>query len=86
MRHVYIYHSEHKQGTYLYLPEKDNFNEVPDTLLDLLGNLRFSFEFTLDERKKLVRGNATEILQNIKTEGYFLQLPPSRFENANTIK
>ncbi len=84
MQCVYIYRSEHKPGAYLFLPEKDNFEDVPDELKTLLGELCFSFEFSIDENRKLVRFDASEVLTGIKKDGFFLQLPPSKFIKTKT--
>ncbi|HIP94705.1 MAG TPA: YcgL domain-containing protein, partial [Leucothrix sp.] len=43
----FVYRSNNKPGLYLYLKEKDNFNEVPESLIRLLGETKFSFEFDL---------------------------------------
>ena len=32
-----IYKSSKKEGAYLYIPKKDDFSQVPDTLLQMLG-------------------------------------------------
>lgn len=79
MKRVFIYRSEKKQDTYLYLPEKDKFDEIPETLIELLGELTFSFEFDIDENRKLIRAEATEVIKNIDEQGFFLQLAPSKF-------
>ena len=76
----YVYRSKHKQGLYLYLAEKDDFSRVPDSLLKLLGETLFSFEFNLSEDRKLVRAEASEVIRNMKENGFFLQMPPARDE------
>ncbi len=77
---VYIYACSRKQGSFLYLPEKDNFEGVPQSLLDLLGELSFSFEFKLTHNRKLIQADAKTVLQHISKAGYFLQLaPPTNF-------
>ncbi len=76
----YVYRSKHKQGLYLYLKEKDNFSDVPESLLTLLGETTFSFEFDLSENRKLVRAEALEVIRNLKENGFFLQMPPAKDE------
>ena len=65
---------------YLYLVEKDNFNNVPDSLLKLLGEIKFSFEFDLSEDRKLVKAEAIEVVRLMEENGYFLQMPPPKSE------
>lgn len=81
--HVYIYRCKHRKETFLYLPEKDNFEEVPNSLLDMLGEILFSFDFDLDDNKKLIRAAAPEVIRNIQENGYFLQLPPVKEEKTH---
>ncbi len=76
----FVYRSQKKSGMYLYLTEKDNFSEVPDTLIKLLGELTFSFEFDLSEDRKLVREESKEVIRIIQENGYFLQMPPPKSE------
>ncbi len=73
---VYIYKCSRKQGSFLYLPEKDNFEGLPESLLGLLGELSFSFEFNLTHNRKLIQTDAKTVLQHISKTGYFLQLAP----------
>ena len=74
----YVYRSNKKNGMYLYLGEKDNFEKVPESLLSLLGDMDFSFEFDLSKDRKLVRAEAKEVIRNIKENGFFLQMPPPK--------
>ncbi|CAA6801731.1 MAG: Unknown protein [uncultured Thiotrichaceae bacterium] len=81
--HVYIYRCKHRKETFLYIPEKDNFEEVPDSLLGMLGETAFSFDFDLDDSKKLIRAAAPEVIRNIQENGYFLQLPLVKDEKSH---
>lgn len=76
MMQCYVYRSQRKQQTYLFLPRQDDFSEVPESLLKLFGEAEFSFEFELTATRKLVMADATEVLRNINENGFFLQLPP----------
>ncbi|GAA0420369.1 hypothetical protein GCM10009133_30960 [Cocleimonas flava] len=76
----YVYRSNKKQGMYLYLVEKDNFDDVPESLMKLLGELVFSFEFDLSKDRKLVKAESEEVLRILKENGYFLQMPPAKSE------
>ena len=65
---------------YLYLVEKDNFESVPESLIKLLGDVDFSFEFDLSKGRKLIRAESEEVLRILKENGYFLQMPPPKSE------
>ncbi len=76
----YVYRSNKKQGMYLYLVDKDDFSNVPESLMKLLGEVVFSFEFDLSKDRKLVKAEAEEVLRIIDENGYFLQMPPAKNE------
>ena len=73
----HIYRSKYKQGLYLYLSVKDNFDILPENLKGKLGTLEFTFSMTLDESRKLVRVDTKKALQQLKRDGFFLQMPPA---------
>ena len=70
----YIYRSERKADTYLYLLEKDEFDCVPAALLDAFGQPQFSFEFELTENRQLAKEDVTEVLANLREQGFHLQM------------
>ncbi len=76
----FVYRSNNKPGLYLYLKEKDNFDVVPESLIKLIGDTQFSFEFDLGKNRKLVRAEAKEVVRIMKENGYFLQMPPPKSE------
>jgi hypothetical protein len=76
----YVYRSNKKPGMYLYLVEKDDFSDVPGSLMDLLGETLYSFEFDLSKDRKLVKAEAQEVIRNMRENGYFLHMPPPKGE------
>ena len=76
----FVYRSQKKSGMYLYLSKKDDFTDVPEALMKLLGELTFSFEFDLSEDRKLVREESQEVIRIMQESGYFLQMPPPKSE------
>ncbi|MGB3916106.1 MAG: YcgL domain-containing protein [Thiothrix litoralis] len=74
----YVYRSRRKPGSFLFLPEKDHFERVPEVLMTIFGVPEFSFDFELTEQRKLVlKLEAHEIRRVIQENGFFLQLPPN---------
>lgn len=74
----YIYRSRRKQGSFLFLPERDNFARVPEVLLKIFGAPEFSFEFFLDNERQLQFNiAASEVRRVMQENGFFLQLPPN---------
>ena len=76
----FVYRSEKKQGMFLYLSNKDDFSCVPESLLKLLGETTYSFEFDLSKDRKLVKVEAKEVMKVMDENGYFLQMPPAKSE------
>ncbi len=70
----HIYRSNRKVDTYLYLADKDDFSILPESLLGIFGDPEFSFSFELTADKKLSKEDTVEVLENLKTQGYHLQL------------
>ncbi len=70
----YIYRSSRKIDTYLYLVDKDDFSILPEDLLKIFGDPEFSFSLVLGKDKKLAMEDAGEVLNNLESQGYHLQL------------
>ncbi|MCL9783056.1 YcgL domain-containing protein [Vibrio sp. S4M6] len=70
-----IYKSSKKEGTYLYLPKKDDFSQVPDTLMQMFGKPMFVMVIKLEGRK-LARVSVEKVKESFDSDGFFLQLPP----------
>jgi len=70
----HIYRSNLKLDTYLYLVDKDDFSVVPQELLRVFGPPEFSFSFDLTEGRELAKEDAGEVIGNLSTQGYHLQL------------
>ena len=71
-----IYKSPRREQTYLYVEKKDDFSRVPDALLQGFGKPQLAMLLPLDRRKKLVNADLEKVKEALKTQGYYLQLPP----------
>lgn len=72
----YVYRSSRKLDTYLYLPEKDAFEDVPEALMQVFGQPEFALEFELTPDRSLAQEDPVEILSNLEERGFHLQMPP----------
>ncbi|MFO1421808.1 MAG: YcgL domain-containing protein [Candidatus Competibacteraceae bacterium] len=70
-----IYKSRRKQDTYLYLATKDDFSNIPDALLKLLGEPVHIMDLELRPDRKLAREDTAEVLRNLRERGWHLQMP-----------
>lgn len=71
-----IYRSPKKEGMYLYVAKRDQFEAVPETLRQMFGKPQFVMLFNLSGEKQLKRSKNADVLQAIETQGFYLQMPP----------
>jgi len=74
----YIYRSRKKDEMYLYLRDKDDFSVVPAELMPYFLNPEFVFELELDPERTLARENVNQVMANLESQGFHLQLPPGK--------
>jgi uncharacterized protein YcgL (UPF0745 family) len=74
--HCVIYKGPKKLDHYLYVEQEDNFERVPQALLDLLGPLELVMTLELGPERKLAQAAADEVRSALKEQGYYLQMPP----------
>ncbi len=72
----FVYASQRKNDSYLWLARRDGFEVLPESLVLLLGELRFVMEVQLDESRKLPFEDTAQVLENLGSHGWHLQLPP----------
>ncbi|GAB7228278.1 YcgL domain-containing protein [Vibrio rotiferianus] len=70
-----IYKSSKKEGAYLYIPKKDDFSQVPDTLMQMFGKPMPVMTIKLEGRS-LAQVDVEKVKASLQKEGFFLQLPP----------
>ena len=70
-----IYKSPKEAGMYLYIEKRDQFDALPEALLTVFGKPVFVMLFNLTGTKPLVNADKTEVLQQIKEKGFYLQTP-----------
>jgi len=71
-----IYRGKRKEDHYVYLPEADNFDAIPDPIKRLMGEFVFAMEVELTADSKLANSNPQEVLNKIEEQGFYLQVPP----------
>lgn len=74
-----VYKSRKKTDTYIFVEVEGNFKRVPDTLLQMLGDLEMVMTVDLDKRDKLAQVDPRQVEINLLEQGYFLQLPPKAY-------
>ncbi len=72
----FVYRSSRKADTYVYLPRRDDFSDIPEELLRILGRLEFALEFELTPERKLAQEDPEQVLRSLQERGFHLQMPP----------
>jgi len=72
----FIYKSLKKDELYLYLQNKDDFSNVPETLLKSFGRLEFVMELAISPEKKLAREDVVKVITSLQEKSFFVQMPP----------
>jgi uncharacterized protein YcgL (UPF0745 family) len=74
---AYVYKSQRKDDTYVFLAARDDFTRLPEPLRTQLGGLQFVLEVALTPGRKLAREDATAVRGNLALRGFHLQFPPA---------
>ena len=79
-----VYRSRRTEGLYLLVSAAggeddpaERFDAVPVPLLERFGTPVFSFEFELHAERTLVQADARTVLHELRSNGYYLQMPPN---------
>lgn len=73
-----IYKGDRKADTYLYVECEDDFSRVPDSLLQLLGNLELVMTLELHPGRTLARADPEQVREHLRSQGFYLQMPPDK--------
>ncbi len=80
--HAYVYKSQRKADTYVYLRERENFELVPAPLRERLGALVYVLEVALTPERRLAKEDPAVVRANLAERGFHIQFPPG--EHART--
>jgi uncharacterized protein YcgL (UPF0745 family) len=75
--HAYVYKSQRRADTYVYLAARDAFERLPEPLRTQLGPLQFVLDVALTPGRALARENPDEVRANLAARGFHLQFPPT---------
>ena len=77
-----VYRSSLKDFTYIYLSEKNEFDDLPISLRKVFGEPGFVMDLELTPDRKLANENVEQVMQNLADKGYHLQMPPQEDETG----
>lgn len=75
---VSIYKSPKTDEMYLYVERKAGLKKVPEALLAQFGTAIHVTDMILTPDRKLSRADASRVLEQIVTAGFYLQMPPKK--------
>jgi len=75
--HAYVYKSQRKPDTYIYLAERDAFTVLPAALSASLGTLQLVLEVMLDDSRRLAQADPVKVRAELAERGFYLQVPPT---------
>lgn len=73
---TFIYKSNKKPDTYLFVAKQDDFSELPEPLMKVFGEPVFVMELDITEDSKLALSDAKEVVSSVAEQGFYLQMPP----------
>ncbi|ASK78558.1 hypothetical protein CF386_05830 [Paraphotobacterium marinum] len=82
----YIYKNPKKDGMYLYIPKKDNFESLPEKLKATFKSINFVMAVNLEKRKSLAQVNLEELKKELAERGFYLQLPKEEMSFIDEYK
>lgn len=74
--HCSVYKGRKAPDHYLFLPCRDDFTDVPQSVLDAFGALEPVLELVLTPDRRLARIDARELMRRLLAQGCHVQLPP----------
>ncbi len=75
-RLVEIFRSPREEGLYLYVDRQEGTARVPPELMARFGQPQSAMVLLLEPTRQLARADAGKVLELIREQGYYLQLPP----------
>ncbi|MCB1605859.1 MAG: YcgL domain-containing protein [Xanthomonadales bacterium] len=71
----FVYRSNRRDQTYVYLARKDDFEALPDDLRERVEPLELVLEVDLHPERKLAMEDPAAVIRNLGAQGWHLQLP-----------
>ncbi len=82
----FVYKGNRKEGMYLYLAQKDDFQCVPEAVIKQLGEIENVLTFELTDDRKLGKEDPKVLRQNLEATGFHLQMPDSLDKFAQEVR
>ncbi len=60
----------------MYVPKKDNFEDVPEPLMQMFGRPELVTILALDKHERLGMVDKQNLIDELSEKGFYLQVPP----------
>ncbi|WP_148254320.1 YcgL domain-containing protein [Aidingimonas lacisalsi] len=71
-----IFKSPRKEAMYLFVDKREGLERVPGALLERFGSPVAVTTLLLTPDKRLARVDASEVMEAVEEQGFYLQMPP----------
>ena len=71
-----VYRSPKTQNLYLYVARKEGLKRVPEALLEKFGQPQLALTIDLHPDRSLAKEDPVKVMEAIRDNGFFLQIPP----------
>lgn len=79
-----IYKSKKKEELYLYVSKAEGLERVPEELQAKINCEKPIMGLVLTPERKLSRVDVSKVIAEINEKGYYLQMPPSLYDNNSS--
>ncbi len=73
-----VYKSRLKADSYLFVEKRNEFERVPEALLEMFGSPTLVMMLPLSKRDHLGFADINKVKSELVKKGYYLQLPPPK--------
>lgn len=84
-----IYRCSAKEGMYLYtrknMQGENEIDALPEALKKRLGKTTLAMTIILTPEKSLAAADATKVIDNIESQGFYLQMPPAASDYMQAV-
>ncbi len=77
---IEIFRSSRNDDMYLYVKKADGLKIVPDALMERFGSGLSVMTMLLKEGQKLARADSAKVIESLRTQGFYLQMPAAKDE------
>ncbi|MGI9276215.1 MAG: YcgL domain-containing protein [Endozoicomonas sp.] len=77
---ISIYKSPRRDEMYLYVNKQDRLDKVPEALSQSFGTAEHVMDMLLTPERKLARADTEKVIEAIRSNGFYLQMPPAEEE------